>query len=89
MHRSVCFVVLVAGCASAPSTYSIRSAASVESAPAPRATIGRALTEEPPAPGADTTGWTGLASTSDAAPAHHHHHPGMVMPAAPETHDAH
>jgi hypothetical protein len=82
-------LVTVAGCVSAPTTFSARSAASVETAAAPRVAIGRALTEEPPAPGASTDGWAGLAAptTTDAMPMHHHHHPGMTMP-MPESSDA-
>ncbi len=82
MRRVVCFLVLT-GCASAPSAFSARSAASPESAAAPRVTIGRALTEEPPAPGASTEGWVGLsrgATPDPMAGMHHHHHAGMTMP---------
>jgi hypothetical protein len=92
MDRSVCFTLALAlaGCASAPSAVSARSAASPAAAAAPRITIGRALTEEPPAPGASTDGWAGLgaATPTDPMAGHHHHHPGMVMP-APESPDAH
>lgn len=91
MHRSVSSLALLLltlpGCASAPSAFSARSAASPSSASAPRATIGRALTEEPPAPGASTEGWAGLATPAGADPMagmHHHHHPGMVMPTPSE-----
>jgi hypothetical protein len=88
MHR-VFLLFVLAGCASAPSAFSARSAASPESAAAPRVTIGRALTEEPPAPGASTEGWAGFAGAPAADPMagmHHHHHPGMVMPEDGGTH---
>lgn len=90
MQRSLWWVLALAGCASAPQAYSARSAASLEAPAAPRPVVGRALSEEPPAPGASTEGWAGLAGTEEAPPAmhHHHHHPGMVMPAASEG-DAH
>jgi hypothetical protein len=92
MHRSVALVLFFcSACASAPSAFSSRSAASPESAAAPRVTIGRALTEEPPAPGAASEGWVGLAGSAaePGSEMHHHHHPGMVMPGpTTETPDA-
>jgi hypothetical protein len=83
MHRArLCVGLVLVGCVSAPTTFSSRSAASVEGRPAPAVTLGRALTEEPPAPGATTEGWVGLAAPSadPMAGMHHHHHPGMTMP---------
>jgi hypothetical protein len=84
MNRIPIFVALVAAlpaCASVPSHFSARSAASAESVPAPTADIGRALREDPPLPGAGTEGWAGLAPPSggDDSMAHMHHHAGMHM----------
>jgi hypothetical protein len=79
MYRLVAFALCVAaGCVSAPSAFGARSPASVEAENGPRVTVGRALTEEPPAPGASTEGWAGLAGT--AAPSAHAHHHLMRMP---------
>jgi hypothetical protein len=72
-------------CATVPTRFSARSAASPEASAAPPVVVARSLTEEPPLPGqAGVDGWRGLAPATGAAPdphAHHHHHPGMVMPA--------
>ncbi|MFO0684342.1 MAG: hypothetical protein U0234_19980 [Sandaracinus sp.] len=91
MKRSPWLALALAGCASAPQVYSARSAASVEAAAASRPVIGRALSEEPPPPGAPSEGWAGLADRAEAPAAmhHHHHHPGMVMPAPSEGGEAH
>lgn len=91
MKRALWLALALTGCASAPQAYSARSAASLDAPVAARSVIGRALSEEPPAPGASTEGWAGLAGAGDAQPAmhHHHHHPGMVMPAPTEGGDAH
>lgn len=72
--------VAVIGCVSPPSHFSVRSAASPEAPAARAASVGRALHEEPPLPGADTEGWSGLAPTG-TTPMHHHgmHMQGMDM----------
>lgn len=75
-------VLATPACVGAPSRFSARSAASAEAAEAPRVQIGRALTEEPPLPGASTEGWAGLAAPSSGGMpmGHMHHHmPGMDM----------
>ena len=78
---------LITGCAHAPSTFPVRSAASPEAAPADATQVARALSEDPPLPGASTTGWTGLAAPQGPDPhaGHHMHHGAapMVMPEAP------
>ena len=78
---STCCVAML-GCVGPPSHFSLRSAASPEAPPASIASVGRALLEEPPLPGAATEGWSGLATTA-GAPAHMHHegmhHEGMDM----------
>ena len=74
--------LLLPACVGAPSRFSARSAASPEAAEGPRVQIGRALTEEPPLPGASTEGWVGLAAPSSGGMpmGHMHHHmPGMDM----------
>ena len=75
-------VLSMPACVGAPSRFSARSAASPEAAEAPRVQVGRALTEEPPLPGASTEGWAGLAAPSSGGMpmGHMHHHvPGMDM----------
>lgn len=77
----VTITAATAACVSVPSHFSTRSAASIESASAPAADIGRALREDPPPPGASTEGWAGLSAPGTGDPmAHmHHHHAGMHM----------
>lgn len=97
MQRSLVLLLLAAtGCVSAPNGFSARSAASVDTASGPRVSVGRALTEEPPAPGASTEGWAGLAGTVAPSDAHGHHHlmtmpdgTVMEMDAMPGASDAH
>jgi hypothetical protein len=73
-----------AGCAHAPSTFPVRSAASPEAATPAPAIVARALTEEPPHPGGSTEGWTGLGSAPTVDPhAGHHGHHGHPMHHAP------
>lgn len=75
-----CALAWLPSCATVPSQYSARSAASPQAVEAPRATIGLALREDPPLPGASTDGWTGLAPPSGGGmPMGHMHHHGMDM----------
>lgn len=69
--------LILAGCASVPSRFSPRSAAAPEAAAAPLADLTSALREDPPLPGADTTGWPGLGGEVPVMDhAHHHMGPG-------------
>lgn len=75
-----CALPWLPACATVPSQYSTRSAASPQAVEAPRATIGLALREDPPPPGASTDGWTGLAAPSGGGtPMGHMHHHAMDM----------
>jgi len=85
-RRTVRFAVvalLLGGCGTAPQP-STQSAASPHAAEAPRGDVSSALTSEPPLPGEDTSGWSGLAPRAGrgTAPAHQHH-AGMNMGGAP------
>lgn len=89
MPRATLFLLCtLTACATVPTRFSARSAASPEASAAPPVVVARSLAEEPPLPGqAGVDGWRGLAPAG-AAPdphAHHHHHPGMVMPAPAAT----
>lgn len=73
-------LALVPACAGVPSQFSTRSAASPQSPEPPRATIGVALREDPPLPGASTEGWAGLtASGGGGTSMGHMHHSDMDM----------
>ncbi len=75
-----CALAWVSACATVPSQFSPRSAASPQAAESPRATIGLALREDPPLPGESTEGWAGLATPSGGGmPMGHMHHHGMDM----------
>jgi len=60
------------------------SAASLAEPEAERASVVRALREDPPLPGSPTDGWEGLrtpAATGEGAAGHqHHHHHGKAQP---------
>lgn len=71
----ILLVAGAAGCVGPPSRFSTRSAASLETDPARAVAVGIALREDPPLPGGDAAGWSGLAPAG--APMDHSHHGHM------------
>lgn len=83
---------LLAGCASrsVPARFPETSPASSSAPEGGRASVTRALDEDPPLPGSSTDGWPGLAPTSDPAPTGHEHHHGHTNESpAPADHPGH
>ncbi|WP_437636235.1 hypothetical protein [Sorangium sp. So ce854] len=93
LNALLILVAALAGCAprNRPASFPASSAASPQAAEAPPPRIGVALSEDPPLPGAPTTGWVGLESGAGAGADphqhHHHHQHGSAPPAsAPPQH---
>lgn len=76
--RTLLVLLFIAGtgCIGVP-TSGPASASSTGGASAPEAVLARAISEEPPLPGAANGGWSGLGAP--ARPAGHAHHAGMDM----------
>jgi hypothetical protein len=70
----VASLALACGGPALPSPMPSRSAASLDALEAPRATVTRALDEEPPLPGESVEGWPGLAHSSEEPAREEHHH---------------
>jgi heavy metal-binding protein len=75
---------LLAACASraVPESVPQSSAASTQAPEARPHPVTRALSEDPPLPGATSSGWEGLQAPADSQHQHHGSHPGTT-PAAP------
>ncbi|WP_437958745.1 hypothetical protein WME76_03180 [Sorangium sp. So ce119] len=90
LNALLILVAALAGCAprSRPASFPASSAASPQAAEAPPPRIGVALAEDPPLPGAPTTGWVGLeparapGAGADPHQHHHHHQHGSAPPAS-------
>jgi hypothetical protein len=83
--KTVCYLVvaaLLAGACSSrevPATFASSSPASLSAAEAPHAEVARALREDPPLPGAPSTGWSGLESADPGAGSGHQHEHATVF----------